>query len=296
MATNVKLWQDKEVRIGGLKFHYLDWGSGETHLPPMLLLHGGGQDGHSWDEFSARIRDQHHVYALDQRGHGDSDWAPDPSGYGRTHHFQDISGFVDTLGLGPFVLIGLSMGGGNAIYFAARRPEKVRALVIVDIGPQVGRERREEPQAQNFANIEEFDSFEAAVEAAHRFNPRRPLEQLRERLGFRLRQWPDGLWRPKQDRRRRVQETPEDAQQREAEAWADLKRITSPTLIVRGAESPVLSPEIAQRMVETMAGCELVTVEKSGHTVPGDNPEGFYAAVTAWLAKKRISPASPSAR
>src|SRR3972149_6168321 len=118
MATDVRLWQDKEARISGLKFHYLDWGVQGGERPPMLLLHGGGQDGHSWDEFSARIRDLYHVYALDQRGHGDSDWAPDPSGYGRTHHFQDISGFVDMLSLDSFVLVGLSMGGANAIYFA----------------------------------------------------------------------------------------------------------------------------------------------------------------------------------
>jgi esterase len=292
MATEVRPWLDKEIRISGLKFHYLDWVHEGTQLPTMLLLHGGGQDGHSWDEFSARIRDQYHVLALDQRGHGDSDWAPEPSEYSREHHFGDISGFVDSLRLDPFVLIGLSMGGSNAMHFTANRPEKVRGLVIVDIGPEVGRERRDEAQAQNFSRIEEFDSFEEAVEAAHRFNPRRPIEQLRERLGFRLRQWPDGKWRPKQDLRRRVAEAPQDAEQRQQEAWADLKRIACPTLIVRGAESPVLSAEVAQRMVETMADCALITVERSGHTVPGDNPEGFYAAVTQWLAKRAMPAAT----
>jgi hypothetical protein len=91
-------------------------------------------------------------------------------------------------------------------------------LVIVDVGPQIGGERREE--RQSFASIQEFDSFDAAVEEAHRFNPRRPIEQLRERLGFRLRQWPDGKWRPKQDMRRRVPATPEDAPGRQEEGGA----------------------------------------------------------------------------
>jgi pimeloyl-ACP methyl ester carboxylesterase len=294
MTTSSRLWQDKEVHLGGMKFHYLDWGTGVANQPAMVLLHGGGQDAHSWDEFSARIRNEYHVYALDQRGHGDSDWAAEPAGYGRENHFQDISGFVDALGLDKFVLIGLSMGGLNGIYFTARRPEKVRAFVIVDVGPQVGGERRE--NRQSFASIEEFDSFEAAVEEAHRFNPRRPIEQLRERLGFRLRQWPNGKWRPKQDMRRRVQETPEDAQRRQEEGWADLKRIACPTLLVRGAESPVLAPEVAGRMVETIADCELVTVADAGHTVPGDQPQAFYDAVAAWLTKKAISPATVTTR
>src|SRR5437773_9301491 len=60
--------------LNGLRFHFLDWGArGE---PPMLLLHGGAQTAHSWDEVAPDLARDHHVLALDQRGHGDTDWRP----------------------------------------------------------------------------------------------------------------------------------------------------------------------------------------------------------------------------
>ncbi len=275
-------WQDREITVKGMKFHYLDWGN-DTSKPTMLLLHGGAQDAHSWDEFSERMQNSYHVIALDQRGHGDSDWAEDPmTGYTREAHFEDISGFIDALALPPFLLIGLSMGGQNSVYFTARRGEKVRGLVIVDSGPEPSPEGVEE--LQRFASIEEFDSFEDAVEKAHKFNPRRPVEQLRERFGYRLCQGEDGRWRPKHDMRHRSESMKKEMETRSPEeAWEDLKRITCPTLVVRGAESKVLKAEVAQKMSQVMSNCKTVDVERAGHTVPGDNPEGFYEAVSEWL-------------
>ena len=288
----MRKWHDKEIVINGLKFHYLDWGDDTSKPfdsaqdePLMLLLHGGAQDGHSWDEFSERMQDKYHVIAFEQRGHGDSDWADDPmTGYTREAHFGDISGFVDALDLPPLILLGLSMGGQNAAYFTARRREKVRALVIVDSGPEFSEEGAKE--LQRFAGIEEFDSFEDAVEKAHNFNPHRPIEQLRERLGYRLRQGEDGKWRPKHDMRHRTEAIQKEMERRSPEeAWEDLKKITCPTLVIRGAESKVLMAETAQKMSEVMSNCKTVDVEKAGHTVPGDNPEGFFKAVSEWLGE-----------
>lgn len=285
MSTQVKKWQDKQLIIEGMRFHYLEWGTEAAELdkPVMLLLHGGAQDAHSWDEFSERMRHSYRVLALEQRGHGDSEWAEDPkTGYTKECHFIDISGFVEILKLPPLVLIGLSMGGQNAVYFTARRQDKVRALVIVDSGPEASPEGVEE--LQRFAGIEEFDSFEEAVEKAHQFNPRRPIEQLRERLGYRLRRHADGKWRPKHDMRHRTKEVMESLQRPSPEeAWEDLQMITCPTLVVRGAESKVLKAETADKMAEVMSNCKMVEVARAGHTVPGDNPEGFYSAVSQWL-------------
>src|SRR6266540_6577460 len=121
---------DNTLDANGLPLHYLDWGN--EAAPPMLLLHGFSGHAHTWDIFARAMCDQFRVLALDQRGHGDSDWAKDGA-YGVDDHAADIGAFQDRLALGPLVLVGLSMGGRNAIRYTASHPGKVEQLVIVDI-------------------------------------------------------------------------------------------------------------------------------------------------------------------
>src|SRR5262245_27110127 len=118
---------DRYVKAKDLWLHLLDWG-GEGR-PPLLLLHGFTGHAHAWDTLSIALQPRFHVYALDQRGHGDSE----PAGvYNPVVSFDDISAVVEQLGLSRLALVGLSMGGRNAIYFASKRPDLVDKLVIVD--------------------------------------------------------------------------------------------------------------------------------------------------------------------
>lgn len=277
-------WLDKEAKIGDLNFHYLDWGT--AGHKPMLLLHGGGQDAHSWDEFSEVMRDRYHVYALDQRGHGDSDWSPDGE-YRREDHLQDITGWVEHLGVGKFILIGLSMGGVNSLYYTLEHPDAVDGLVLVDIAlGAVTPERQNRPPFDPGAEAK--DSLEDFVEAAHRFNPLRPIEQLRDRLSRRVKQRPDGKWVWKFDTRRRMDPEHPMLKVDPEERLAAYRKVQGPTLLVRGAQSDVVAPEVAVQVREAIPDCTLATVEKAGHTVPGDNPRGFYEAVRAWLDSEKL--------
>jgi len=270
------LYQDHTLTLRGLRFHYLDWGT--AGKPRFVCLHGGAQTAHSWDDFAPAVRGDYHVYALDQRGHGDSDWAPDGD-YSRDIQCEDVEAFVSALGLSPFILTGLSMGGINAITYAARYPEKVRALIIVDVGPEI--ETRGRENIQNFTRIDELDSFEAFIERAHRFNPRRSLDNLRQRLSHNLKQLPSGKWTWKFDQQRlnagiRSGIGPEGL-------WEDVRKIRCPTLIVRGGESDILTPEAAQRLQAVIPNSKLTVVPGAGHSVMGDNPVGFNAAVQEFL-------------
>ena len=86
-----ELYQDHTLTLGQLNFHYLDWGT--AGKPPFVLLHGGAQTAHSWDDFAPVVRNDYHIYAFGQRGHGDSDWAPDGD-YHRITHCGDVGAFV----------------------------------------------------------------------------------------------------------------------------------------------------------------------------------------------------------
>src|SRR5215813_9057659 len=123
---------ERDLTVKGLRLRVLDWGG--SGRAPLLLLHGFTGHAHAWDTLSIALQPHFHVYALDQRGHGDSDPA---NVYNAVVAFDDLSGVIDQLHLAPLNVIGLSMGGRNAIYFTAKRPEAVRKLVIVDIGPEI---------------------------------------------------------------------------------------------------------------------------------------------------------------
>src|SRR3982751_315156 len=111
---------DATVTIDQLTLHYLDWGT--AGCPPLLCLHGITQTAHSWDEVAPALARTHHVRALDQRGHGDSSWAPDAD-YRIATQNGDVEAFLGTVVAAPAVLVALSMGGLVAMTLAARVPD-----------------------------------------------------------------------------------------------------------------------------------------------------------------------------
>lgn len=270
--------QDHRVQARGLSFHYVEWGSPQA--PPLLCLHGITQTAHSWDEVAAELGRDRRVICLDQRGHGDSDWATDGD-YARQTQAADVDAITDALKLPPFVLAGMSMGGINSITFTARHPEKVRALIIVDVSPEI--------QAKGVENIRNFiqqedvlPSFEAFVERAHAFNPRRSLDNIRSRLRHNLKQLPGGHWTWKYDPTLR---SPQRGFQASAllNLWDDVHAIRCPTLIVKGGESDILSADSAAKLQAAIPGSQLAVIPGAGHSVMGDNPEEFVAAVRSFL-------------
>ncbi len=134
------------VEAGGLRLHYLDYGSGnKTHhenegRPPMLCVHGGAAHGHWFDYIAPYFSSDYHVRALDQRGHGNSDWV-DPPAYSYQDYASDLAQVAEKLDLRDFVLIGHSMGGMVSLVYAATYPGRVGKLVIVDTSMKLNEER-----------------------------------------------------------------------------------------------------------------------------------------------------------
>jgi esterase len=264
---------DRRLRYAGLRFHLLDWGT--AGLRPLLLLHGAAQTAHSFDEVAPALARDHHVLALDQRGHGDSDWAPR---YDRDAFAGDIAAVLDVQGWAEATLVAMSLGGLNAIAFAAAHPERVRGLVVVDVVPTVATAGKQAIGRQ--LAVHDFATFEEAVKHAHAFNPRRTLANIRERLHHAMRKGPDGRWVYKFD------PAIGGAAGRDPETlWWAVGRLRCPTLLVRGGESNLLTAEGADRFVRTVPGSRMAVVAGAGHSVMGDNPAGFLAAVRPFLAR-----------
>jgi esterase len=277
----VVLPQEHDVHVGRMRLHYLDWGG--KGLPTMLFLHGGALTAHTWDLVCLALRDEYHCLALDQRGHGDSDWAHDAD-YSIGAQLQDTKGFVDRIGLDKFVLVGMSLGAINSLAFAVAHPERLNALVIIDAGPEM--RRPGSSRIRDFVNeVQETVTVEAIIEKALKFNPRRDPKILRRSLMHNLRQQPDGTWRWKYDTRR-FQAMGQESHRAARAALADgLARITCPTLVVRGGESDVFHEEDAERLVARLPNGRHVTIPRAGHTVQGDNPKDLVAELRRFLVR-----------
>ena len=274
---------DCYVEANGLKFHYLDWGNPDN--PPLVLLHGVGQTCHTWDLFAAAMSPHFHVMAFDQRGHGDTDWAPDKD-YSRKTMVKDAEAFTTALGLDRFFLTGMSMGGANSLAFTGQNPDRVEALVVVDVGPRV--ENKGVQHIRNFMkDFREFDSLDDAAAVIHKFNPRRPLEIIRKyTVVYNLKQLPSGKWTWKYDTYFSEGHSRGDVKQMEQELSTEVKKIACPTLLVKGAESDVLSLDGARLLQAAVPGSEFALVPGAGHSVMGDNPPAFEAAVREFYQKK----------
>ena len=270
----------------GLRIHGLDWG--REGNPPIICLHGG-QQAHTWDFFALAMRNTFHVRAIELRGHGDSDWAPDGD-YRVSSIARDIYDItVDQLKLPPFVLVGLSLGGFTSMTFAGTWPEALRGLVIIDIAVDIEEEGTNNLM-QFMAGPDQFDDLDALVDRVHAFNPRRPKHQLRSTLLHNLRQQPDGTWTWKYDKVFRGGLRDSDQLINQQELIANVQRITVPTLIVRGEQSDILTPAGAERLAELIPGpADIAVVPGAGHSVMGDNPPAFERIVEDWLKKTVLS-------
>lgn len=274
--------QHQHAVLGGIRLHYLDWGT--PGRPPALFLHGGGQTARTWDLCCLALRRELHCIALDQRGHGDSEWAYDFA-YAPERHAGDFSALLDHLGIGRAIVVGMSMGCLNGLTFAADHPERVAAFVAVDAGPWVQMEGGR--RIVDF--VREADGgvdLDAWVGAALRFNPRRDPRLLRQSLLHNLRELPDGRLTWKTDRRR-----PPDLAAIEAQLTslrARLADLRCPALILRGAESDVFLDEDAERFAEALPDARWVRIEGAGHTVQGDQPAALVRELRAFLSERGL--------
>jgi esterase len=271
---------EHDVLAGRIRLHYLDWASpaGGTDV---LLLHGGGLTAHTWDLTCLALRPDYRCIALDQRGHGESEWSPNLD-YSLAAHLGDIEQFVAALGLRDFVLVGMSLGGLNSIAFASRHSELLKALVLVDVGPEI--RLAGTARIREFVTGEgEFSSVDAVIDRAMSFNPRRDPELLRASLMNNLRQLPDGKWTWKYDRRHYGRFDPMQDSDRAGLALR-VPDIGCPTLVVRGAQSDVFHDEDAEKLVRSLPDGRWVKVPDAGHTVQGDNPRDLVRELRKFLA------------
>jgi pimeloyl-ACP methyl ester carboxylesterase len=262
---------------------------------PVLLLHGGGQTRHAWRKTAEAIaRTGRIAYALDQRGHGDSDWI-ESGAYAFTDFAADLRVVADELmrrsGQRPIV-IGASLGGIAALLAegaAERDSARVfSALVLVDITPRVDQSGVSKIHGFMRAHSQEgFASISEAADAVAQYLPHRPRPPSHEGLKKNLRLSPDGRWRWHWDPRF-MEGSRSVAHQREALETSLIdaaKKLKIPALLVRGSSSELVQEAHAREFLELVPHAEFADVSGARHMVAGDRNDSFSAAILGFLGR-----------
>jgi pimeloyl-ACP methyl ester carboxylesterase len=266
------------ILLRGMRFHYVEWGDHAAR--PILFLHGGGQTCRTWDVVCHELSQHYRCIALDQRGHGDSEWSY-KFDYGVDAHADDIAALVDALGTAPLIIVGMSLGGLTGLHYALGRPDTVTGFVAIDVGPWVNVEGAL-PIHEFMQEVAGLDQLEEFVAAALRLNPHRDARLLRRSLWHNLRRCPDGRLMWKTDLRRRNERHAIISSALES-LGERIGHLRCPALIVRGGDSPILREEDAQRFAKAIPHGRWLTIEGAGHNVQGDQPKALIEALYHFL-------------
>lgn len=265
----------------------LRWGDLDAAKPDCLLLHGLDNNARVWDALSAHLLAYFTVYAIDFRGHGDSDWSV-RSTYTTDCLASDVEFVCEQLDLQGIFLVGHSLGGRVAANFSARFPERVCALVLADVGPMLDSFAMQKMRSDNAAAPKSFtcpQSYFHYLSDVYSLADERALRQFAH-LSLRL---VDGVYYNKtdpacreailntRDRQLSNQHSPY------GRIWEQLPQIHQPTLLLRGAYSAILDKGCAAKMLERLPDGKLITIEMAGHAIMIDNPAQTVQSIGRFL-------------
>nr|MCH9674927.1 alpha/beta hydrolase [Gammaproteobacteria bacterium] len=254
----------------------------DPKAPPIMLLHGGHQSAHSWDLVSLHLAQKYHVFAPDQRGHGDSEWSRDCE-YSNEEMALDAHALITVLGLSKPLVMGHSMGGRNTLLMALSDPTIARGLVIVDVGPEISDAGRRVISSFVSSN-EEFDDLDQFFANVRRYDPYRSDEHILRTVKYNLFQRADGKYVSKCDRAPRRLGLASRTSDAERLSLESVRTLDLPVLLLRGQTSNVLAADAAERFVEALPQGQLVTVPDCGHNVHSQNTLGFLEVVNPFVA------------
>ncbi len=277
-----------DLKLNGLRIHYFEWqGQGKR---PLVLMHGLRDYAYYWQDCASRLLDDFHVYAFDQRGHGESEQAP--GGYLVWALAADLAAFVDAVGLGRFDLVGLSLGSRCSMAYARQNWRRLKHLALVDMGPQMAKVGARGLKDDMTTKADLPPSSFTRGQALAFFRRQWPtLDQasIDRLVQNALVQGADGLYANRYDRR--LADITTKAAIPEIDfLWDCLTRIRRPTLVLRGEHSPILDDDISSRMVESLPDGRLYVFRDTGHSLPRLRPDLFAAVLRSFLLDKPLPP------
>lgn len=259
---------------------YYEWGDA-ANSRVVICVHGLGRNGRDFDVLAEALAPTHRVLAVDMPGRGMSDWLADPNDYIFPTYLATLTALIARGGAVDVDWIGTSMGGLLGIVLAAQPKTPVRRLVVNDVGPQldaaalarIGSYIGQDP---TFATYPEIEGYLREISA-----PFGPLtdEQWAYITRTNVRERADGRWSLAYDPGIAVpfRNTPAPPN-----LWPLWDAITCPTLVLRGAQSDLLSREVAGEMALRGPRPKVIEIAGVGHAPMLLSPDQ-YLPVVAFL-------------
>jgi pimeloyl-ACP methyl ester carboxylesterase len=253
---------------GGQTVSALAWGGAP---PELVLLHGGGQNAHTWDTVALALGRP--LIAIDLPGHGHSDRRPDRD-YGPWRNAEAVASVIEQLAPAPVAgIVGMSLGGATTIRLAATRPDLARRAIIVDVTPQVNDPSRTMTRADRGAvalvsGPPSYESFEAMAAAAIAASPNRPRSAVERGVRHNARRLPDGRWAWRYD----LFGARPPAMTDFTPLWEDVSAITVPVMLVLGGDSKFVTDEDVAEFRRRLPAARITVVPGAGHAIQSDQP------------------------
>ena len=269
----------KEVEINGFTMSYVEEGTGQ----PIVFVHGAVMDARAWEPIRAEISDEYHFIAPTLRYFGTGAWPDGGLRFGEAAHANDVTAFIEALGLGPVHLVGRSYGANVAAAVALRNPDLVQTLVLWE--PPLGSliQANHDGIAARQAAAQMFGPVDAAIQEGNAEKATRLLiegiyglppggfdslsPQVREMQIDNARTMPIFWSRP---------------------SWEItcemLGQLNWPTLVAYGEDSNVYFTHIAQAVADCLPQAELATLAGAKHDGPASDPAGFAKMIEGFLA------------
>jgi pimeloyl-ACP methyl ester carboxylesterase len=263
---------------GSPRLHYLEW---NPHAPrTVILLHGNTANAWWWEPLARVIAAEYRLLALDQRGHGDSEWAR-PAAYSPVDYANDIARFVAHVAANAEkpVVAGHSMGGLNVLAFAREHPDVVRGAIAIDIPVTSTRGRDRYLQRLKSLPVVTYPDL-ATAKARFRLIPKEgavAADVLHEIAEKSLARTDEGRWTLKFDR--------------ECFFGGDgmvvldtIREIRIPMMLVRAGHSRIMTAEGAEHARASNPNVRLVTIADAHHHVILEQPEAVARVIEQFAA------------
>jgi pimeloyl-ACP methyl ester carboxylesterase len=258
---------------GPPRLHFLEWNPEAPRT--IILLHGNSANGWWWEPVVREMGRDYRILAIDQRGHGDSEWVR-PAAYTPAHYADDLAKFIAHVMRGGEkpIVAGHSMGGLSVLAFAAAHDHAARGAIAIDSAIISSRGRDRYLRHLKALPVVTYPDLETAKKR-YRLMPNEGeiapeiLSEVAERS---LARTDEGRWTLKFDR--------ESFFGRDGlDVLGALKAITIPTLLVRAEKSRIMTVEGVERALEANRHAKLVTVPGAHHHVLLEMPAAVARAI-----------------
>ena len=284
----------------GLSLYYREYGQGDDVI---ICLPGLTRNSKDFHDLATRLSGKYRVLCLDLRGRGQSDHDPKWRHYHPGTYVRDTWKLLDELGINQFIIIGTSLGGLMAMIMSSQQAERIKAVVMNDIGPEI--------DPVGYARILSYAGIKAHVNNWHDAAARCKLISEQAALGMPKEFWDKFARNTYRENNDGIPELDMDANIGEAirkgektvrlltkirktgilkrvagvfiDPWDSFRTMTMPTLVLRGNISDILSDDIVERMEAVKPDMQRALIPNRGHAPLLDEPESL-AAIDSFLA------------